>query len=83
MNSQNITTMFRRLSIFRTTNHKPIQEQKTVSASDKIDQAKLYARIKALLAKTAEANCTEAEAQLASDKARELIAKYQIDLTEF
>lgn len=46
------------------------------------DKQKLYARVKALLAKTAEANCTEAEAQFAAEKARELIEIYQLDMTE-
>lgn len=39
-------------------------------------------KIKALLAKTTEAGCSEAEALLAAHKAKELLDKYQIDLSE-
>jgi hypothetical protein len=44
------------------------------------DRDKLFARIKALMAKTVEAGCTEAEALAFAEKARELIERYQIDL---
>lgn len=39
-------------------------------------------KIKALLAKTTEAGCTEAEAMMAAHKAHELLAKYQLNLSE-
>jgi hypothetical protein len=42
-------------------------------------KAKLIERIKALMAKTTEAGCTEGEALAAMQKARELMDKYQID----
>jgi Protein of unknown function (DUF2786) len=44
------------------------------------DRDKLLARIRALLAKTEEAGCTEGEAMAAAEKAYELIERYQIDL---
>jgi Protein of unknown function (DUF2786) len=44
------------------------------------DRDKLLARIRALLAKTVEAGCTEAEALAFAEKAHELIERYQIDL---
>ena len=40
------------------------------------------ARIQALLAKTVDQGCTEAEALLAASKAKELMDKYQINLSE-
>jgi hypothetical protein len=46
------------------------------------EKQKLYAKVKALLTKTTEEGCTEAEAQAFADKARELIEKYQLDMTE-
>ncbi len=39
-------------------------------------------KIKALLAKTTEAGCTEEEAMAAAHKAHELLAKYQLNLSE-
>lgn len=39
-------------------------------------------KIKALLAKTTQAGCSEAEAMMAAHKAKELLDKYQIDLSE-
>jgi hypothetical protein len=49
----------------------------------KDDNTKLYTRIKALLAKTTEAGCTEEEAATAAEKARQLIEAYQVNMTEF
>lgn len=46
------------------------------------DKTAIMARVKALLAKTQAAGCSEEEADAAVTKARELIAKYQIDMTE-
>lgn len=45
-----------------------------------MDSKTMAARIKALLAKTTENGCSEAEAMAAATKARELMDKYQIDL---
>lgn len=42
----------------------------------------ISARIRALLAKTTAAGATEAEAQAAFDKAHELLAKYQLELSD-
>lgn len=39
-------------------------------------------KIKALLTKTTQAGCSEAEAMMAAHKAKELLDKYQIDLSE-
>ncbi len=39
-------------------------------------------RIRALLAKTVDKGCTEAEAMTAATKAKELMDKYQIDLSD-
>ena len=44
------------------------------------DREKLLARIKALFSKTTEAGATEAEELAATEKARELIEKYQLDM---
>jgi Protein of unknown function (DUF2786) len=44
------------------------------------DRDKLLARIGALMAKTVEAGCTDAEALAFAEKAHELIERYQIDL---
>jgi len=46
-----------------------------------MDRADLAARVRALLAKTVEQGCTEAEALAAATKAFELIHKYQLDMS--
>jgi len=46
------------------------------------DKKAMAFKIKALLAKTTEAGCSEAEAMMAAHKAKELLDKYQIDLSE-
>lgn len=43
---------------------------------------KIAGKIKALLAKTQQANCTESEAIAAAEKAAELMAKYNLNATE-
>src|SRR5215467_2386473 len=45
------------------------------------DMDRLRAKIRALFAKTIEAGATEAEAMTAAAKARELIDKYQVDMS--
>jgi hypothetical protein len=47
-----------------------------------VEKQKLYNRVKALLAKTIREGCTEAEAEAFANKARELIEKYQLDMTK-
>lgn len=46
------------------------------------DRKEIAARIKALLAKTVDKGCTEEEAMAAAAKAKQLMDKYQIDLSE-
>ena len=44
------------------------------------DKAGIEAKVRALLAKTEDAGCTEAEARAAAEKARQLIERHQIEL---
>lgn len=59
-------------------------DQMNTNASAMSDQRKrtIALKIKALLAKTTESGCTEAEALEAAAKAAELLHKYQLDLSE-
>jgi hypothetical protein len=45
-------------------------------------QKEIALKIRALLAKTVDKGCTEAEAMMAATKAKELMDKYQIDMSE-
>jgi hypothetical protein len=57
-------------------------QAKSEGNMDKVNMESIAAKIRALLAKTTDNGCSEDEAIAAMSKAGELMAKYQIDLTE-
>src|SRR5665213_2744386 len=53
-----------------------------MSNQDNTPLKSIAARVRALLAKTTDAGCSESEALAAAAKARELMDKYQLSMTE-